>query len=197
MTIAAAELERPAYACAMDTPTDASEVVAFWREAGEKRWFSKDAAFDAEFRRRFLARHEAASTGALAGWLDDAESALALVLLLDQFPRNCFRGTVRVYATDAQALKATGAAIDAGFDLRTEPALRVFFYLPYSHSEALADQDRAVELAARLPGNAQAHALGHREIVRRFGRFPHRNALLGRMSTQEELTYLAAGGFAG
>jgi uncharacterized protein (DUF924 family) len=196
MTITAAELESPAYACAMDTP-DASEVVAFWREAGEKRWFSKDAAFDAEFHRRFLARHDAASTGALDGWLGDAESALALVILLDQFPRNCFRGTARVYATDAQALRAASAAIDAGFDLRTEPALRVFFYLPFSHSESLADQDRAVELAVRLTGNAQAHALGHREIVRRFGRFPHRNALLGRTSTKEELTYLAAGGFAG
>lgn len=176
---------------------DSHAVVTFWRDAGEKRWFRKDAAFDADFQRRFLATHEAAATGALAGWQGEPESALALLLLLDQFPRNCFRGTPRVYATDAQALRVAGAAIDAGFDLRTEPALRLFFYLPYSHSESLADQDRAVELAARLPGDSHAHALGHREIVRRFGRFPHRNALLGRSSTPEELTYLAAGGFAG
>jgi uncharacterized protein (DUF924 family) len=196
MTTATAPRERAAYARAMNTP-DAPAVVAFWRDAGEKRWFSKDAAFDAAFRQRFLASHEAAAAGALGGWLGDAESALALVILLDQFPRNCFRGTARVYATDAQARAASGSAIDAGFDRRTEPALRLFFYLPYSHSESLADQDRAVELAARLPGNSHAHALGHREIVRRFGRFPHRNALLGRTSTPEELTYLDAGGFAG
>jgi uncharacterized protein (DUF924 family) len=196
MTAAIALRPPAAYACVMDT-SDARAVVAFWRDAGEKRWFSKDAAFDAEFRRRFMAHHEAAAAGALGGWQADAEAALGLVILLDQFPRNCFRGTPRVYATDAQARAATGAAINAGFDLRTEPALRLFFYLPYSHSESLADQDRAVELAARLPGNSHAHALGHREIVRRFGRFPHRNALLGRTSTQEELAYLAAGGFAG
>jgi uncharacterized protein (DUF924 family) len=180
----------------MDT-IDSRALVAFWRDAGEKRWFRKDPAFDADFQRRFLAAHEAAAAGALAEWQAEPGSALALVLLLDQFPRNCFRGTRRVYATDAQARAVTAAAIDAGFDLRTEAALRVFFYLPYSHSESLDDQDRAVELAARLPGDALAHALGHREIVRRFGRFPHRNALLGRPSTREELTYLAAGGFAG
>jgi uncharacterized protein (DUF924 family) len=181
----------------MDKPHDSHALVAFWRDAGEKRWFRKDPAFDADFQRRFLAAHEAAANGALVDWQAEPESALALVLLLDQFPRNCFRGTPRVYATDAQARAVTTAAIDAGFDLRTEPALRLFFYLPYSHSESLADQDRAVELASRLPGDSLAHALGHREIVRRFGRFPHRNAVLGRKSTQEELTYLAAGGFAG
>jgi uncharacterized protein (DUF924 family) len=196
MTAVAAARVPAAYARAMGTP-DSRALVAFWRDAGEKRWFSKDAAFDAEFRRRFLPSHEAAAAGMLGSWLDEAESALALVLLLDQFPRNCFRGTARVYATDAQARAVTGAAIDAGFDLRTESALRLFFYLPYSHSESLADQDRAVELAARLPGDSHAHALGHREIVRRFGRFPHRNALLGRTSTPEERAYLAAGGFAG
>lgn len=196
MTAVAAALPPPAYACAMGTH-DSHALVAFWRDAGEKRWFSKDADFDAEFRRRFLPSHEAAAAGALGGWLAEAESALALVLLLDQFPRNCFRGTSRMYATDAQARAAAGAAIDAGFDLRTESALRLFFYLPYSHSESLADQDRAVELAARLPGDSHAHALGHREIVRRFGRFPHRNALLGRRSTPEEQAYLAGGGFAG
>jgi len=176
---------------------DSHAVVTFWRDAGEQRWFRKDPTFDADFQRRFLATHEAAAAGALAGWQAEPEPALALVILLDQFPRNCFRATARVHATDIQALGVAGAAIDAGFDLRTEPALRLFFYLPYSHSESLADQDRAVELAARLPGDSQAHALGHREIVRRFGRFPHRNALLGRTSTREELTYLAAGGFAG
>lgn len=176
---------------------DSQAVVAFWRDAGEKRWFRKDPAFDADFKRRFLAAHEAAAAGALSGWQAEPESALALVLLLDQFPRNCFRGTPRVYATDAQARAVAGAAIAAGFDLRTDAPLRLFFYLPYSHSESLADQDRAVELAARLPGDSHAHALGHREIVRRFGRFPHRNALLGRTSTREEVAYLAAGGFGG
>jgi uncharacterized protein (DUF924 family) len=179
------------------SPHDAHALVAFWRDAGEKAWFRKDERFDAEFRARFLAAHEAAAAGALDGWLGAAESALALVLLLDQFPRNCFRGTPRMWATDPQARAATTRAIDAGFDLATEPALRLFFYLPYSHSESLADQDRAVALAARLPGDSHAHALGHREIVRRFGRFPHRNAILGRTSTREELAYLAAGGFGG
>jgi uncharacterized protein (DUF924 family) len=173
------------------------DVVAFWRDAGEQRWFRKDPAFDAEFARRFLGAHEAAAAGELDGWLASAQSALALVLLLDQFPRNVFRGTPRAWATDPQARAATAAAIAAGFDLQTEPKLRLFFYLPYSHSESLADQDRAVELNARLPGDSHAHALGHREIVRRFGRFPHRNAILGRASTPEEITYLTSGGFAG
>jgi uncharacterized protein (DUF924 family) len=181
----------------MDMDSRAFSVTQFWRDAGKDAWFEKNDAFDAEFRNRFLDLHYAAARRECDDWSGHAEGSLALMILLDQFPRNCFRGTPRVYATDAQARAATGAAINAGFDLRTEPALRLFFYLPYSHSESLADQDRAVELAARLPGNSHAHALGHREIVRRFGRFPHRNALLGRTSTQEELAYLAAGGFAG
>lgn len=172
-------------------------IVAFWREAGPDRWFRKDAAFDADFRNRFLATHELAASGALALWADDAEGALALLILLDQFPRNSFRDTPRMYATDDRALAVAGRAIARGFDQEVDEALRLFFYLPFGHSENLADQDRSVELNRPLGEDALKHAISHRDIIVRFGRFPHRNAILGRTSTQEEKVFLESGGFAG
>jgi uncharacterized protein (DUF924 family) len=175
----------------------AAGVVDFWREAGHALWFAKDDNFDRRFRERFLTVHEHAARGELSGWLATAEGALALVVLLDQFPRNAFRGTPRMYATDAIARDVAQAAIDAGHDRSVEPELQVFFYLPFGHSENLADQERAVALCTRLGRPHLSFAEGHRDIVRRFGRFPHRNRILGRTPTEEEQRFLDEGGFAG
>jgi uncharacterized protein (DUF924 family) len=178
-------------------PPEAREVVAFWEGAGPALWFAKDDDFDRRFRERFLALHEAAARGELDGWNATPEEALALLILLDQFPRNAFRDTPRMYATDAAARKLADAAIAAGHDRFVAPELQAFFYLPFGHSEELADQERAVELCSRLGGRNLQQAEHHRDIVRRFGRFPHRNAILGRVSTPEEVHYLAHGGYAG
>ena len=131
------------------------------------------------------------------GWLATPDGALALVLLLDQFPRNAFRGTPRMYATDALAREVTAAAIDAGHDRAVEPQMQLFFYLPFGHSEDLADQERSVALARRLGQPILSHAEGHRDIIRRFGRFPHRNPILGRTMRPEEQQFLDEGGYAG
>lgn len=178
-------------------PPSPAELVTFWQAAGPAKWFRKDPAFDEEFRARFLRLHEAAASGALASWVVEPQAALALVLVLDQFPRNAFRDSARMYATDAQALAAARAAITAGHDQRTDAQLRPFFYLPFMHSEQLDDLERCVELMRPLGGDHLRFALHHRDIVARFGRFPHRNALLGRKSTPEEERFLAEGGFAG
>lgn len=177
--------------------TPPQQVVQFWQDAGPQRWFKRDADFDAQFRERFLATHEAAAGGALDHWLASAEGALALVLLLDQFPRNAFRGTPRVYATDAKARAVADAAIRSGFDRTVPRDLRQFFYLPFMHSEQPEDLDRCVALNEQLGGEPLRFARHHRDIVQRFGRFPHRNAVLGRASTPEEERFLAEGGFAG
>ena len=171
-------------------------VVAFWRDASA-HWFSKSDAFDDDFRSRFLALHELAAGGGLDAAAVTPEAALGLVILLDQFPRNSFRGTARMYATDPLARAHAVRAIDAGFDAAIEPELRGFFYLPLSHAEDLADQERAVILNRALGGDSLRSAQGHCDIVRRFGRFPHRNAILARASTPEEVAFLAEGGFAG
>jgi uncharacterized protein (DUF924 family) len=175
----------------------ARDVVDFWRSAGPDRWFAKNDAFDAEFGGRFLAAHEAAALGELDHWAKDAEGALALMVLLDQFPRNTWRGNARMLATDAKALDIARQAIEAGFDLKVDEALRRFFYLPFMHSESLPDQERSVELNAALDANTLRFAVLHRDIIARFGRFPHRNKLLGRTSSAEEQRYLDEGGFAG
>jgi uncharacterized protein (DUF924 family) len=178
-------------------PAEAREVVAFWEGAGPALWFAKDAEFDRRFRERFLPLHEAAARGELDGWNTTPAGALALMVLLDQFPRNSFRGTPRMYATDAAARKLAHAAIAAGHDRAVAMDLRKFFYLPFAHSEDLADQDRSVELCGPLGGFDLRQAEHHRDIVRRFGRFPHRNAILGRPMTQAEEEYLANGGYTG
>jgi uncharacterized protein (DUF924 family) len=160
-------------------------------------WFAKDPAFDARFRERFAALYQAAVGGALDHWGSTAPGALALMILLDQYPRNSFRGTPRMYATDARARTLAAAAISHGHDRAVPADLQRFFYLPFAHSEDLADQDRAVALCARLGQPDLGRAEHHREIVRRFGRFPHRNAILGRASTDAERAYLENGGYAG
>ena len=180
-----------------DTPEDALAIVDFWREAGRDRWFTKDPAFDRQFHDRCLALHEAAAAGELQGWSATPLGALALVLLLDQFPRNCFRGTPRMYATDALAREMATTAIQAGHDQAVDAELRPFFYLPFEHSESLADQHRSVELMRHLGEPVLKYAEEHRDIIQRFGRFPHRNPILGRATTPEEQRFLDEGGFAG
>jgi uncharacterized protein (DUF924 family) len=175
----------------------AAEVIEFWRQAGPSLWFAKDADFDRRFRETFLEAHEAAARGDLDGWLATHEGALALLLLLDQFPRNAFRGTPRMYATDAAARRIARAAVDAGRDQHMPKALRTFFYLPFGHSEDLADQERSVALCRHLGPPDSASSERHRDIVRRFGRFPHRNSILGRSMTPEEQAFLDQGGYAG
>lgn len=181
----------------MDTFSDFSSVVQFWRAAGPKMWFAKDADFDRRFCERFLAQYEAAARQALMDWLATPEGALALVLLLDQYPRNAFRDTPRMFAADALAREVADAAIAAGHDRAVANDLAVFIYLPFGHSESLSDQQRCVALAERLGDPNHARAKHHCDIVRRFGRFPHRNAILGRVTTAEEQRYLDEGGYKG
>ncbi len=228
---------------APQAPAQAQDIVAFWQAAGPRRWFRKDSTFDEALRERFLAVHEAAARGECDAWARHASGSLALLILLDQFPRNAFRQTPRMFATDAQARAVADAAITVGHDRAVPPALRQFFYLPFMHSEALADQEKSLTLYAALaadnapdarsakaveeagaggaareadraggskdtqeargaagaiePLDATRHAREHHDIVARFGRFPHRNAVLGRASTAAELTFLDDGGFAG
>ncbi|MBV9346619.1 MAG: DUF924 family protein [Pseudolabrys sp.] len=174
-----------------------AEIVAFWREAGPEKWFKKDAAFDAEITRRFLAAHEAAAAGKLKSWEESPEGALALLILLDQFPRNMFRNSARAFATDAQARAVTAAALIQGFDSQVGD-MRGFFYLPFQHSEDLADQETGIKLyAAAGDADGLKWARIHADIIREFGRFPHRNAVLGRAMTAPEQAFLDAGGFSG
>jgi uncharacterized protein (DUF924 family) len=180
-----------------DIPTRPADVIAFWSDAGPALWFAKEEAFDGRFREAFMEAHEAACRGGLDHWQQTPGGALALILLLDQFPRNAFRGTPRMYASDAKALVVANAAIAAGRDRHFDNDLRLFFYLPLAHSEALADQERSVALCRALDEKSLTHAENHRDIVKRFGRFPHRNVILGRMMTDEEQRFLDAGGFAG
>jgi uncharacterized protein (DUF924 family) len=178
-------------------PAEAAAVIEFWRDAGPQRWFKPDDAFDTQFRERFLALHERAARGELDGWLQAPGGALALAILLDQFPRNAFRGTARMYATDGEARRVARIALDRGHDAQVPEELRNFLYLPFMHSEDPADQDVSVAKTAALGGEPQRYALHHRDIVRRFGRFPHRNAILGRASTPDEQRFIAEGGFRG
>ena len=178
-------------------PKEALDLVAFWQDAGPGAWFKKDDAFDARFSDRFAALHDAAARGELATWSATPEGALALVLLLDQYPRNAFRGTPRMYATDPRARDVAHAALAAGHDRAVPEALQTFFYLPFGHAENIADQERAVELTRHLGGKSLEYAQGHRDIIARFARFPHRNAVLGRPTTPEEQKFIDEGGFAG
>jgi uncharacterized protein (DUF924 family) len=178
-------------------PAEAAAVVEFWRAAGPKAWFAKDDEFDARFREHFAALYERAARGELDAWMDSAQAALALILLLDQYPRNSFLGTPRMYATDALAVHHAAHAVERGYDRAVDEILQFFFYLPFGHAESLLEQERCVALNQRLGAEIVEHALDHREIVRRFGRFPHRNSILGRPSSEAELTFLKQGGFAG
>lgn len=175
-----------------------SDVIAFWRDAGPDRWFNKDTAFDDQIRERFLPLHESAAAGELGNWETSADGALALLLLLDQFPRNMFRGQARAFATDPLARAVAAGALVRGLDAQVAPDMRSFFYLPFEHSEDMADQERALMLY-KASGDTENLKWGelHADIIRRFGRFPHRNAMLGRVTTPEEQAFLDHGGFAG
>lgn len=177
--------------------TPYAEVVAFWMEAGPGKWFEKDDAFDVALRERFFDAHLAAARQECAHWLDGAEGALALLILLDQYPRNSFRGTAHMFATDPLGLSYAYQAIEHRLDQQVDAPLRPFFYLPLMHSEQLADQQRCVQLCESLGGPTLHHAIEHRDIIARFGRFPHRNRVLLRESTAQEQAFLDAGGFAG
>ena len=175
-----------------------ADVISFWREAGPERWFEKDEDFDRTIRSKFLAFHEAAARSELAALEESPEGALALVVLLDQFPRNMFRGSVHAFATDPLARAVANRALVRGFDQAIEKMMQPFFYLPFMHSELLADQDRSVRLHEAF-GDVERlkYAEAHRTIVFKFGRFPHRNRALGRDTTPAEQTFLDDGGFAG
>jgi len=176
-----------------------SDVVAFWKQAGPPKWFQKDETFDAEFRRRFHDAHVAAARRELDGWGATAEGSLALMILLDQYPRNAFRGTAHQYATDPLARMFARQAIAADHDLAVENDLRRFFWLPFQHSEDRADQDwQRAQVPTRMeraPDDRWAEH--HHGIIARFGRFPHRNPLLGRETTADEAAWLKEDGFRG
>jgi uncharacterized protein (DUF924 family) len=183
-----------------DQPQPA-EVLLFWfggpaeRGKRHKRWFERSDAFDREVRERFLALYEAGFEGMLSGWKAQARTCLALIVLLDQFPRNMFRGTPRAFAADPLALDAARHSLARKYDETLLPVERHFAYLPFEHSEALEDQVRACELTKPLQAFAETfdayrYAVAHRDIIQRFGRFPHRNDILGRPSTPEEIEFL-------
>ncbi|MGZ5841689.1 MAG: DUF924 family protein [Xanthobacteraceae bacterium] len=172
-------------------------VLTFWREAGPDKWFTRDDVFDADIREKFLATYEAAAAGKLAAWEATAEGALALAIVLDQFPRNMFRGQARCYATDRLARQVANQALKRGYDQDVPAQERRFFFLPFMHSEDMADQRRCVALYREAGDDDLKYAERHADIIRRFGRFPHRNAVLGRTTTPEEQAYLDAGGFKG
>ncbi|HVL34269.1 MAG TPA: DUF924 family protein [Burkholderiales bacterium] len=191
----------------MSDQTTPGQVLLFWFGGPEKRgrrrrrWFEKDARFDQEIRERFLPAWEQAAAGRFAHWKDAPADCLALIVTLDQFPRHLFRGTARAFATDAAALDTARHAVERGHDRALLPVERLFVYLPFEHSEALEDQVRACELTKPLEAfqetaDVYRYAVAHHDIIARFGRFPHRNAALGRVSTEAELQFLKQPGSA-
>ena len=178
-------------------------ILAFWfgspqdSDYGKPRkvWFQKNSEFDEQIRSHFLADYELAAQGKLNHWKASSESCLALILLLDQFPRNLFRGETKAFATDTQALELAKYAVSQGFDRQLLPVQRWFIYLPFEHSENLADQEKSVELTHKLSDDPDSkssidYAIRHREVIKKFGRFPHRNSILRRESTPEEQEFL-------
>ena len=175
-------------------------VLDFWfGELEPKQWYEVDPALDARIRDRFEAGWRDALAGQYDDWLNGPRSALALIVLLDQFPRNMFRDSAESFASDRKALGLAKRVIARGWDRRVPEPDRQFFYLPLMHSENLEDQDRSVRLIKeRMPETGAEnliHARAHREVIRRFGRFPHRNAEIGRTATAEERRYLDGGGY--
>ena len=166
----------------------AEQVLHFWFGEAAKRWFEKNATFDAEIRSRFLPLYEELSSN--SDWLAEPRHCLARIVVLDQFPRNMFRGTPRAFAADPLALAAAKHAVGEGFDRDLLPVEKQFVYLPFEHSESLADQERACQLMQPLGEDLNDWALRHKRIIERFGRFPHRNEILGRKSTLEEIEFL-------
>ena len=175
-------------------------IIEFWlQEVGEGGWYTAVDEVDAEIRARFQPAWEAAERGERDFWLNGPRGSLAYMILTDQFPRNMFRGDPRSFATDARARAGARVAIDHGWDMAIPEPQRVFFYMPFEHSEDMADQDRSIDLMTRkMPEHGAEfglHARAHAEVIRRYGRFPFRNAALGRQSTPEEVTFLEKGGY--
>jgi uncharacterized protein (DUF924 family) len=174
------------------------QILAFWRAAGPDKWFEADDVFDGEIGARFMRTYQAAARGALDHWQESTDGTLALLILLDQFPRNLFRGEARAYTTDTQARAIADRALSRAIDGEFPIEERQFFYLPFMHSEDLADQERCVALYCNsTDAKGLDHAEIHAAIIRRFGRFPHRNRALGRTTTPEEQAFLDGGGFGG
>jgi uncharacterized protein (DUF924 family) len=177
------------------TPND---ILGFWRSAGAKQWYAAKPAFDEAIRLKFEPVHHAAARGEYDGWAETPEGALALLILLDQFPRNMYRKSGHAFATDPKARAIARAAAERGWHLEVEPVMRQFMLLPFEHSEDMADQDYGLMLAEEV-GDPEVlkwiHI--HRDIIVRFGRFPHRNSALGRTTTAEEQAFLDEGGFSG
>jgi len=183
----------------------AADILAFWRQAGPDRWYAREDAFDADIRARYLALWQRAAAGELSAWEASDDGALALTILLDQFPRNMFRGTARAFATDAQALALTLSGMQSAADAALEVVERIFFYMPLQHAESREVQEESVAAYRRLlseaPPELHGHfasalrcAENHRAIIERFGRFPYRNHTLGRSSTPQERDWLSEGG---
>lgn len=188
--------------------TQAKKILDFWFGQPEqpiygkprKEWFRKNPEFDLEVRDRFLIDYEQAVAGKLEDWKNSAQTCLALILLFDQFPRNMFRSTPQAFATDWRALSAAQYVIAQGYDSELLPVQRWFIYLPFEHSENLEHQNQAVALFEQLSDpdsvTATKSTIRHREVILRFGRFPHRNVILGRVSTPEEEEFLRQPGAA-
>lgn len=174
----------------------AEDVLRFWFDASPKDWFAKNPAFDEAIRDRFLALHENAAAGRLASWETSPRGCLALVIVLDQFPRNMFRNIARAFATDAQARAAARVILERGWDKAMSQHERLFAYLPFEHSESLEDQDLSCALMRDFDEEQRRYAERHRDIIRRFGRFPHRNGILGRENSAAEIEFLAQPGSA-
>lgn len=171
-------------------------IIQFWRDdVRPERWFDNDAQLDAQIRARYEQTWRDAKAGKLNDWQMAPEGTLALLIVLDQFPRNMFRGHADAFSTDAQALEIAKTAVGRRIDLRLPAPLRPFIYMPYMHSENLADQDSCIELFANHLGpdtDNLSYARQHRGVIAKFGRFPHRNAALGRASTPDEQKFLAS-----
>ena len=177
---------------------DPMEILSFWWNAGVERWFVKNDEFDLQIVDNFTNTYEAAEKGELDHWIESPHSAMALLILLDQFPRNMFRDSPRAFATDEKALSIAQTTLDKNYYLAYPANIRSFYFLPFEHSEEMWAQDISVEYFRKF-GDTDGHlyALIHMDIIRRFGRFPHRNKTLGRESTEAELEFLSSGGFSG
>ncbi len=176
------------------------EVLSYWLdELKPSDWYDENEQVDAEIRKRFLSTWEGAREGRFSLWLTYASGALAYIILTDQFPRNMFRNSGKAFATDRAALAAAKSAIDRGWDMKIDEPARQFFYMPLMHSESLCDQERCVRLMCeRMPEgreNNLLHARAHREVIRQFGRFPHRNDALARCNSESEKAYVSNGGY--
>lgn len=175
-----------------------ADVISFWTKAGPEKWFAKDDSFDQAFKAEFLEAHYAAARRELDSWMNTADGALALLILLDQFPRNCFRNTGHMFATDSLALYFTRQSIAKNYQHNVASDLLPFVLMPLMHTEDLKDQNDLIDLLDKSKyENTYNYAVIHRDVIARFGRFPHRNASLGRETTSEESAFLNEGGFSG